>query len=106
MLDLPHFIVKHFRKWFIYTGRKRKFFKDTWYFDLGYYQSQSSTIFFLAMIFSVLMPLASFFGFLFFFLKFYVEKYNMIFVYLKEFEARGRLKKYIIPMQLISLYIA
>lgn len=58
----------------------------------------------LAYLFATLVPLASFFGFLFFFIKFYVEKYNMIFVYLKEFEAKGRLKDHIIPMQLLAIY--
>jgi len=76
---------------------KTKPFKDDWFFDLGYHQSYSSTIFMLCLIFSCLMPLSCAFGFLFFYFKYYVEKYNMIFVYLKEFEARGKLKKNIIP---------
>ena len=60
----------------------------------------------LAFLFSTVMPLASLFGFLFFLLKFYVEKYNMIFVYLKEFEAKGRLKDHIMPMQLFAIYMS
>lgn len=52
----------------------------------------------LAFLFTTVMPLAAVFGMFIFIFKFYVEKYNMIFVYLKEFEAKGKLKRHIIPM--------
>ena len=60
----------------------------------------------LAFLFTTVMPLAAVFGMFIFIFKFYVEKYNMIFVYLKEFEAKGKLKRHIIPMQLFSVYFA
>jgi hypothetical protein len=55
---------------------------------------------------SVAIPVLSAFGFLFFFIRFYLEKYNMIYVYCKEFEAVGRLRGQIIPIQLISIFLS
>jgi hypothetical protein len=51
-------------------------FKDTWFFDLGYFQAYSLTMVFLVLLFSAVIPLLSVFGFLFFFLRFIYDKYN------------------------------
>lgn len=51
------------------------------------------------------MPVSTVFAFLFFFFKFYIEKYNLIFVYLKEYEARGKIKHGIIPIQLFTIVL-
>ena len=56
-------------------------FKDDWYFDLGYYMSYTSTISLLCLLFCVAMPIMSFFAAFFFAFRFYIEKYNMLFVY-------------------------
>jgi hypothetical protein len=42
------------------------------------------------------IPLITVFTFLFFFLRYWFDKYNQLFVYYKDFEAKGRLKREII----------
>jgi hypothetical protein len=63
-------------------------------------------MFLLSFIFSTTMPMSNLWGFLFFFFKFYVEKYNMIFVYIKEFEAKGKFRSSIIPILVVSILLA
>jgi len=79
MLDLPHTIVKGF----IYLKSKitHRRYVDTFYFDLGYYQAHSWTIFTFGMLFATIIPLTTLFTCLFFTLKYFIEKYNTIFVY-------------------------
>jgi hypothetical protein len=101
LLDIPHFFVKSIRK--CCHKNKKEPFKDTWYFDIGFNQSYSSTMYLLAIIFTTLMPLSSFFGFLFFFYKFYVTKYNFIYVYIKEFEGSAKLRKTIINTTIFTI---
>ena len=97
LFDIPHYIVKTYRRCLHrYRRPQYKKFKDTWYFDLGYFQAYCLTIFFLAFLFAVVIPLITVFAFLFFFLRFNFDKYNQTFVYFSEFEAKGRLKRHVI----------
>jgi len=54
-------------------------------------------------LFSCFVPLTSIFGFLFFGLKYWVDKYNMIYVYVPEFESRGKLRKKMLPLSLFAV---
>ena len=114
LFDLPHFFVKTFR-YLLYRYRHRKDparirelepFKDTWSFDLGYFQAYTLTLFFLGILFASVIPLITVFTFLFFFLRYWFDKYNQLFVYYKDFEAKGRLKREIIRCQVAALIIA
>lgn len=97
MLDIPHSFVKFFK----YMSYKRaikkdpnpKPFKDDFAYDLGYYQSQSIVIFCLGLIFSCTIPMISLFTCTFFVFKYWIEKYNLVFAYNKEFEGGGVIKK-------------
>lgn len=112
LLDIPHFLVRKVRIWIhkrrykALRDRGMSTFKDTWYFDLGYFQAYALTMFFLAMLFSAVIPLISVFAFLFFFLRFSFDKYNQTFVYFKEFEAKGRLRKHVIHVIVVVLLLA
>lgn len=68
-------------------------FKDDYVFDLGYHQSYSLVIFLNCLIFSCLVPIISVFAALFFYLKYLIDKYNLIFVYFKVFESGGKIRK-------------
>lgn len=68
-------------------------FLDDFAFDLGYHQSYSIVIFCMGLIFCGTMPLISIFAMLFFSIKYYIDKYNLTFVYNKEFEGGGAIKK-------------
>ena len=43
--------------------------EDDWYFDLGYQYAYSMSIFIIALVYSISVPLMSVFGCLFFFFK-------------------------------------
>jgi hypothetical protein len=98
LFDTPHFFVKTVRKWLhkrkyrLYPDQNIAAFKDTWFFDLGYFQAYSLSIFFVSLMFSAVTPLVTVFAFLFFALRYAFDKYHHTFVYLREFEAKGRLK--------------
>lgn len=96
LLDIPHNLSKGL-KWLFRINRKEPV-KDTWYFDIGYYQAYSLTIFLLCLIFSTIVPIINVFAFMFFGLQFLTYKYYFIFVYIQDFEARGRLRNSIIPL--------
>jgi len=41
---------------------------------------------------------------LFFAIKYFIDKYNLTFVYNKEFEGGGVIKKQVLPFMLFSIY--
>lgn len=59
----------------------------------------------MGLIFSGTMPLQAGFAMLFFALKYYIDKYNLTFVYKREFEGGGVIKKQVLPFLLFSLYL-
>ena len=68
-------------------------FKDDYQFDLGYHQSYSIVILLNCLIFSSLVPIIPVFAAFFFWIKYYVDKYNLIFVYFKVYESGGKIRK-------------
>lgn len=63
------------------------------------------TLFFLSLLFATVIPLNTVFSFLFFFLRFWFDKYNQLFVYFKEFEATGRKLTTYVSNSLITVII-
>lgn len=59
----------------------------------------------IAMVFSIFVPLVPFFGMIFFVLKYYVDKYNLTFVYNSEFLGVGLIRKRVIPYSVLCIYI-
>jgi hypothetical protein len=59
----------------------------------------------MGLIFAGTMPLISVFAMLFFVIKYYIDKYNLTFVYNKEFEGGGVIKKQVLPFMLFSIYL-
>jgi hypothetical protein len=59
----------------------------------------------MALIFCGTTPLISLFAFFFFTFKYYIDKYNLTFVYTKEFEGGGVIKKQVLPFMIFSIYI-
>jgi len=113
LFDIPHFFVKNCR-YLLYRYRHRRDhprirelepFKDTWYFDLGYFQAYTLTLFFLGLLFSTVIPLILVFTFLFFALRYWFDKYNQTFVYFREFEAKGRMTRQVIRCAIAAVII-
>ena len=97
LLDIPHHFIKFFKYLAFKRAQKkdvmRKHFVDDFTYDLGYFQSQAIVIFTLGLIFSGTNPLIGIFVGIFFSIKYWVEKYNLTFVYNREFEGGGVIKK-------------
>jgi hypothetical protein len=110
MLDIPHHIFKYVKlikhKRDMKKEDVKRPFQDDYPFDLGYYQSFVMVVFCLGLLFSGTIPLISFFLTLFFLFRYYIDKYNLIFVYNREFEGGGKIvKKQVLPLMLFSLYL-
>ena len=80
-------------------------FIDDYAFDLGYHHSYALSVFTLCLIFGAVVPVIGFFGFIFFLFKYYVDKYNLTFVYMREFDGGGVIKKKVIPFTLFAIYV-
>lgn len=78
-------------------------YKDEYQFDLGYHQSYSIVIMLNCLLFSSLVPVIPIFAFFFFSIKYYVDKYNLIFVYFKIFESGGKIKKNVISFMVFTV---
>ena len=74
------------------------------YFDYGYNYSFSITVFMLILCFSTHIPLITPFGALFFYIKYYIDKYNLLFLYPAEFESHGNVTEMIIKFELIGIF--
>ena len=90
MLDLPHFLWKKTSQ-LIFWMRELPY-SDDWGFQMGYYQALMYTISFMSLLFSISLPMVSMLAALFFSLRYYIEKYNFLFVYTKEYESIGLMK--------------
>lgn len=110
MLDIFH----HVFKFITYTQHKKAQAKeefplpyvDDYPFDHGYYQSFAIVCFSMGLLFSGVMPPISFFLTIFFFFKYYIDKYNLVLVYNREFESGGIIvKKQVLPLLFLSLYL-
>lgn len=56
-------------------------YKDQWFFDIGYQVAFTQIIYCTVVIFSSACPLITPFGFLFFTVKYWVDKYGIVCVY-------------------------
>jgi hypothetical protein len=58
----------------------------------------------MGLIFSGTNPIIGIFITLFFAIKYWIEKYNLTFVYNREFEGGGVIKKQVLPFMLLAIY--
>ena len=79
--------------------------EDDWYFDIGYNYAFVLTVFIVIFVFSASVPLIPLFGFLFFFFKYYIDKYNFVFVYPNEFESKGSLADSVTKYTAFGLFL-
>ena len=105
LLALPQFFVKKMRV-LLASSDYEKFYASMIkkYFDYGYNYSFSITVFILILCFSTTIPLITPFGALFFYIKYYIDKYNLLFLYPAEFESHGNVTEMIIKFELIGIF--
>lgn len=107
LLDIPHMLVRaickkcHDAKQF--KRENKKPFIDTYAYDLGYHMSYGLTTFAIAMVFSTLVPYVPVFAMFFFVFKYYVDKYNLSFVYNTEFHGSGMIKRRVVPLSIFNV---
>lgn len=78
--------------------RKLSPYKDRWYFDMGYNIAFTQIIYCVVLVFASVAPLITLFGSLYFTIKYFIDKYNVLYVYPTEYDGQGRLYKKIIGM--------
>jgi hypothetical protein len=59
----------------------------------------------MSLLFSTAMPIVTVFAALFFFFRYYIEKYNLVFVYQQDYESRGNLRVSLIWFQIIGVIL-
>ena len=79
--------------------------KDLWYFDMGYNIAFTQIIYCTVLIFSQVAPLITPFGCLFFVVKYFIDKYNILYVYPADYNysSSGRLYSRIIFLQYLGI---
>jgi len=96
LIDFVHrfqaWVMKKFHDYKFKDSVIKEQFQDNYQFDLGYHQSYCLCIFLNCLLFSVLVPIIPFFAFVFFNIKYYVDKYNLVFVYFKVYESGGKIR--------------
>lgn len=62
-------------------------------------------MFAIALVFSVLVPYVPVFAMIFFMFKYYVDKYNLSFVYNTEFQGMGVIKRRVVPLAIFNVIV-
>ena len=103
LLDLPHLVVSSImRCWHRHSERP---YVDSYAFDLGYHMSYSLTVLQIGLLYSNIVPIIPAFCMIFFSFKYYVDKYNLSFVYNSEFLGVGQVKRWILPLIVLDMII-
>jgi len=103
LLDLPHLVVSSIKR--CCNKDPDKEFVDTYAFDLGYHMSYGLTVFQIGLLFANIVPIIPAFCIVFFMFKYYVDKYNLSFVYNSEFQGIGKLKRNVIPLAIFVIIL-
>ena len=75
------------------------------YFDVAYNQALAISVFAMIFVFSASVPIILPFGFVYFFLKYIIDKYNIVWVYPLEFESHGYLRQTVCIFMVLSIGI-
>ncbi len=109
LLDIGHQLLLRFKMYQHKLAQKdnlnKQPFVDDMPFDLGQRQAQSLVMFAMGLFFTGTQPLQAVFTCFFFYIKYWIEKYNLAFVYNKQYDTKGIIWKPTIRLMVISLYI-
>lgn len=109
LIDLSHrtivFVKARYHNYKYKDSIEKPLFVDDYAFDLGYHQSYALVIFLNCLLFSCTVPLISFFAALFFWVKYLVDKYNLIFVYFEVYESGGQIRKNVAGYMVFNLFL-
>lgn len=90
-LDGPHYITRKFKQFIFnlqptYMKLSPEQFKDTWFFDQGYQLAFVTVIWTIGIFFSAIAPLIPMIVFIYFMIKYWIDKYNLMYVYPREYD--------------------
>lgn len=71
----------------------KKSFKEKFSFDYGYNYAFSLVIFLVVISFSILVPILPILGWFYFLVRYSIDKYNLCFIFSKEYDSSGKLSK-------------
>lgn len=93
LLASPYFATRKFKKWVSseYTDDNWEF--KEWFFNIGYSVPYNASIFTLVLVFSTIVPLVLPLGCVFFYVKYVLDKYNLIYVCPEQFESAGKVSR-------------
>jgi hypothetical protein len=81
-------------------------YKDVWYFDMGSHIAFTVTVYLVVLMFSQVSPIITPFGVAFFGIKYFIDKYNIIYVYPSEYVGEGRLYKRVVSLQYFCIFFS
>jgi hypothetical protein len=109
LLDVGHQIIVWFKKRAHKSSQQYRLkpqpFIDAEPFDLGERQAIALVMFSMGLFFTGTSPLQSMFSCLYFSIKYWIEKYNLAFVYTKQYEGKGIIWKPMVMFMILILYI-
>lgn len=109
MMDAAHRATVWLKDWLHKRGQRDSDYKtafvDETQFPLGFNQSYIMVVFIDAMLFSQLAPLIPFFASFYFYIKYLVDKNNLLFVYCHKYESGGQIRKSTRFLMITNLYI-
>lgn len=109
MLDLPHKLTVWFKRKLHHRAQQDcdyvTPFEDTFEFELPYFLSYTLVIFLDCLLYSSVVPLIPFFAMIFFFLKYLIDKYHLVFTYYQTVESGGHIRDYVKLYMYFNLYI-
>jgi hypothetical protein len=109
LFDGPHRILNWFGQWRHARRQRSEEFKsdyeDSYQFDVGYNQSYVMVIFLNCLLFSTLVPVIPLFAGVYFYIKYQVDKNNLVFVYRHGFESGGQIQSNVLYFMYFNLWL-
>ena len=109
MLDIPHLFANCMRRCCNSkepaTKPDEQEIGDDFPYELGWHMSYGLSTFAIALMFATLVPYVPVFAVVFFMFKYYVDKYNLSFVYNPEFISTGVIRKRVIPISIFLVIL-
>eukprot|EP00347_Sterkiella_histriomuscorum_P016017 403354814 len=98
----PRQIIKSFHE-MLTAGQKYKF--KHWFYDIGFRNAIAVSLFIFTLFFSITIPLILPIASLIFFLLYYVDKYNLIYIYPIDFESKGLYRRSLIIYSIMGILL-
>jgi hypothetical protein len=98
----PEKIMKAFHQMLSANGKTK--FKH-WFYDLGYKYAIVICLYSFSLFFSVLIPLILPFATLIFAIFYYIDKYNLLYIYPLEFESKPIYRKALVVYTILAIIV-